>query len=529
MKRKGFVVLAFLMFVVTLATAQTRGVAQNAIPGDNNIRYYRLALPVTVSAYQQDLGSDYNNVLRFWRECEDYANRMFVPLGICFDVVEDSRLVMSQPNMIDENIYNVNFGTELTNEAVGSDTYDVGMWIHHRSEYDENTGLSIGNGAYNTSTKSNGYAKTDKWVVAHELGHMFGAPHTVTGEGSLMDSGGEFFSYPSIKKIREASVRHGIAGAYSVHEVLNSAPVFDSSLMKECYRIPQGACMSVPLYAADADGHTVTYAAIGCSSSTVDDVIEGGDDLAFASLHPALDNVVDYRPRFSADIFDDSYYYVKSGTDVPSMYPGLYSIAFLVNDISQDSGYEALVASPFYSNYAVWDAKVEVVAGTPFKASLYPQKDEYRAGEKVAVEWGVNNSYFGADSRVRITLSTDYGRTFGYVLAESVPARDGSCVVELPNVNVGNVDVDFVTAVRSMPGGIIRVEEIGGVAYTLTALSPEQGGSFVVVGGEETAVNAPAADKGADVLYDLSGRMLPRRTVPETGVYISRGRKCLIR
>ena len=194
-----------------------------------------------------------------------------------------------------------------------------------------------------------------------------------------------------------------------------------------------------------------------------------------------MDNVVDYRPRFYADIFDDSYYYVQSGTDVPSMYPGLYSIAFLVNDVPQDSSYEALVASPFYSNYAVWDAKVEVVAGTPFKASLYPQKDEYRAGEKVAVEWGVNNSYFGADSRVRITLSTDYGKTFGYVLAESVPARDGSCVVELPNVNVGNVDVDFVTAVRSMPGGIIRVEEIGGVAYTLTALSPEQGGCFVVV------------------------------------------------
>ena len=105
MKRIRFTILAFLMLMFAFATAQTRGVAKNAIPGDNNIRYYRLALPVTVSAYQQDLGSDYNNVLRFWRECEDYANRMFVPLGICFDVVEDSRLVMSQPNMIDENIY----------------------------------------------------------------------------------------------------------------------------------------------------------------------------------------------------------------------------------------------------------------------------------------------------------------------------------------------------------------------------------------------------------------------------------------
>ena len=61
MTKIRFTVLAFLLFVVTLATAQTRGVAKDAIPGDNNLRYYRLALPVTVSAYQQDFGSDYNN------------------------------------------------------------------------------------------------------------------------------------------------------------------------------------------------------------------------------------------------------------------------------------------------------------------------------------------------------------------------------------------------------------------------------------------------------------------------------------
>ena len=271
--RLKFTILLCILFA--FATAQTRGVAQNAIPGDNNMRYYRLALPVTVSAYQQDLGSDYNNVLRFWRECEDYANRMFVPLGICFDVVEDSRLVMSQPNMIDENIYNVNFGTELTDEAVGSDAYDVGMWIHHRSEFDENTGLSIGNGAYNTSTKSNGYAKTDKWVVAHELGHMFGADfHTSQGEGSLMDNEGEFFSYPSILLIREESVNHGVSGAHTYKSVTNSAPVFDAAVMKDTYRVPQGACIAIPVSATDE--HVVTYSAIGCSSSNIKDV--NGED-----------------------------------------------------------------------------------------------------------------------------------------------------------------------------------------------------------------------------------------------------------
>ena len=483
MKRFRFAVLAFLLFVVTLVTAQTRGVAKDAIPGDNNMRYYRLALPVTVSAYQQDLGSDYNNVLHFWRECEDFANRMFVPLGICFDVVEDSRLVMSQKNMIDDNIYNVtSFGTELTDAAVGSTTYDVGMWIHHRGEYEENSGLSVGNGVYNTSTKSSGYAKTDKWVVAHELGHMFGADfHTSQGEGSLMDNEGEFFSYPSILLIRQESVKHGVTGAYTYKSVTNSAPVFDTNVMKDSYRIPQGACIAIPVSATDE--HIVTYSAIGCSSANVTDV-NGEDGMVpyFRSLAPQSAAVIDYRPQYRADIYDEEFYFVTEGTDVPSMSAGSYPIAFLANDMPEATGYDYLTANPFYSNYSVWDATVQIVGGTAFNASLTPQKNSYSAGEAVTVMWGVNSNYFTDNSRLRITMSANYGESFDYVLAESVPATDGSYTVVLPNVNIGNVDVDFVTATRSMRGGIIRIEEIGGVAYTLTTLSPENGGGFNITG-----------------------------------------------
>ena len=487
MKRIRFAVFALLLFALTLATAQTRAVANSAIPGDNNMRYYRLALPVTVSAYQQDFGSDYNNVLRFWSECEEFANRMFVPLGICFDVVEDSRLVMSQSNMIDQNIYNVtSFGTELTNEVVGAAAYDVGMWVHHRSEFDENTGLSVGNGVYNSSTKSSGYAKSDKWVVAHELGHMFGADfHTAQGEGSLMDNEGEFFSYPSILLIREESVKHGVSGAYTYKSVTNSAPVFDAAVMKDTYRVPQGACIAIPVSATDE--HVVTYSAIGCSSSNIKDVNgENGFVPHFCSLAPQRTAVIDYSPKYRADIYAEDFYFVTSGTDVPSMSAGSYPIAFLANDMPEATDYDYLTANPFYSNYSVWDATVQIVGGTAFKASLTPAKNSYSAGETVTVKWGVNSNYFTKDSRVRITMSTNYGQSFDYVLAESVPATDGSSAVVLPNVNVGAVDVDFVTAVHSMRGGIIRVEEIGGVAYTLTTLSPNSGGGFTVTGGGST-------------------------------------------
>ena len=472
------------LFVAFVATAQTRGAVNSAIPGDNNMRCYRLALPVTVSAFQNDLDSDYNNVLAFWRECEEFANRMFVPLGICFDVVEDNRLVMSQPNMIDQKIYNViSFGTELTNEVIDSGAYDVGMWVHHRSEFEENSGLSVGNGVYNSSTKSSGYAKTDKWVVAHELGHMFGADfHTAQGEGSLMDNEGKFFSYPSILLIREESVKHGTGGTYTYMSVANTAPLFDTSVMKNVYRIPQGACLAIPVSATDE--HAVTYSAIGCNSANIRNVNgEDGYVPHFKSLQPQMSNVIDYRPMYRADIYDPGFYFEEYGTNVPAMQAGKYSIAILANDMPALTSYDYLLNNPFYSNYAVWDAEVQIVSGTAFNASISPAKTNYSAGETVTVKWGVNTNYFGADSRLRITMSADYGKTFPYVLAESVAATDGSCTVTLPNV-----DVDFVTATRSMRGGIIRVEEVGGVAYTLTTLSPENGGGFNVTGGGDIPV-----------------------------------------
>lgn len=493
---------AFNTFGQDLMSVNTRASVFGSIPSDNTLRYYRLAIPVTRSAYVEDLDEDYNNVLQFWRDCEEFANRMFVPLGICFDVVEDERLVKTDYFTYEENVYTLQAnGTTNTNDLIGADSYDVAMWVHHRDVAAENSGLSVEGGVYISNTKGSGYSKTDKWVVAHELGHMFGAPHTTTGEGSLMDSGGDdFFSYPSIKKIRDLAVEKGAGSANNAVKVSNSAPVFDNANMKDSYRIPQGACIAIPVYANDTDGNMLTYSAIGCSSSTVGNVKEGGYMPHFASLIPQTSNVIDYRPKFTADIYYDDFYYGQDGTNIPAMNAGSYNIAILVNDVPASMEYDYLTANPFYSNYAVWDATVQIVGGTLFNASMSPAKNSYSAGEQVTVSWGVNSNYFTADSRLRITMSTDYGKTFGYVLADNVPAIDGSKAVTLPDTNVGNIDVDFKTATRSMRGGIIRVEEIGGVAYTLTTLSPENGGGFNITGGGDApmtyTISVTAGDGG---------------------------------
>ena len=525
-----------LALIGCIAYANSRAgeiTSMDALPGDGVLRFYRLAIPVTKSAFECDLDGNYENVLAFWQECENFVNKVFVPLGFCFDVVEDERLVMSQRNMIEDNIYNApSFGTELLDEVIESSAYDVGMWVVHRDEFEENSGLSAVDGAYSASTKASGYAKTDKWVVAHELGHMFGAVHTPQGEGSLMDNMGEFFSYPSIKTIRNRAKN---TASYKNIAVENNAPQFDAEKMKSIYHIPQGAFFAIDVCATDKENHKLMYTAIGCNSSNVDKVQDSWDGVkpSFPSFAPQESNVISYSPIYTADVFYDDSFWLKDGTAIHEMEPDSYDLSILVNDVPNTAfSYEALQVSPFYSTYAIWEAKVEIVAGTAFSASLSPQKTSYTAGEEVKVVWGVNKDCFTKDSRLRITMSTDYGKTFKYVLADGVSALDGQCSVKLPSVNVGQVEVDFTTAKRTMNGGIIKIEEVDGVAFTLTSFDPMDGKSFIVTDGvdedidedETTGAEQLTIDNSQLTIYDLQGR---RVKTPGKGLYIINGKKVI--
>lgn len=476
--KRVFISLFLIFFTLLFAVAEE-------VCGDNVMRFYRMAVPVTHSAYEEDFDEQYERVIDFWRSTEEFMNRVFVPLGYCFDIIEDERLVMSKRNSIDDDYYSaVSYGTELLNAAVGASFYDIGMWVTHRPLGSENTGLSVVGGAFNIGTRASGYAESDPWVVAHEIAHLLGADHTT--DGSLMDVGGNFLSVESIKKIRRATLDNNSSyysdeartqlvgangGGYYVYgeKVQNSAPRFNEKAMKSSYRVPQGACLSIEAFVVDDENDRIAYAV---------------DSEYFAILAPSVNSIVDYRPRYSADIFYDDYFYPVSGTDIPSMSPGKYSLKIVANDLPKNDDYSYLLLkeSPFYSLYAQWLADVQIVAGEPFNVGIVAERTAYSPGEEITLRWGVNSNYFTSDSRLRVMLSDDYGESFKYLLADSVPALDGECKVSLPDLYIGEKSVDFITAQRVMRAGIIRLEEIGGAAYTLTCLTPENGGGFTLDG-----------------------------------------------
>ena len=101
----------------------------------------------------------------------------------------------------------------------------------------------------------------------------------------------------------------------------------------------------------------------------------------------------------------------------------------------------------------------------------------------------------------------------------------------MPDLKIDNLDVDFSTAVRSVRAGIIRIEEIGGAAYTLSCLTPEGGGGFLLSGSNiPSSISIPSAGKSsAGCIYDVSGRKVsakPASSLPR-GIYICNGKRVL--
>lgn len=549
----------FLLFILTVFTAPLTTHAQSVLPNraldnsflqhDGVMRYYRVALPVTYTCLQQSFGNDKNAVRDFWREAEDFLNQVYIPIGICMQVIQDDRLMMTKTNVVDSSPYNATgWGTDLINEIVGEKAYDIGLWLSEPADWD-NSGVSILGGAYGTGTKAGGYSQPNIITVAHEMGHLFGAVHT-HDEGAMTEPGlgqsvmgygnpSDFLSLASMKAIfdmnkeknaayysdeaRTKLVGNNAGGnyVYGIKPGNNKAPQIDVTKMSERYRVPQGGCFALPIFATDTDGDRITYV-----------FQQYEDGASFHAYGPSASSVIDFHPQYTMFPYDD-YLFIDDGTDLPQMPAGTYNFIAAVNDLptSSQMNYDALVANPFCPKYSIFKTQIEIVAGTPFSATLSPNKTHYSAGESVQVKWGINSSLFDSNTRVRITMSDNFGKTYDHILAEGIPAKNGSCEVVLPLLSFGELNQTFGKGNRNVRPGIIRIEIEGGIAYTLTCTSPENSGAaggFTMSGGTPTSIQRPHITT-TDAIYDLNGRLIKQGATQisdlPTGIYIHKGQK----
>lgn len=507
-----------------VAETSQNGHERNFLYNANVMRIWRVALPVTKGAFETDFGSDKQKVLAFWNNMEQYLNEIFTPtVGYAFKVIQDEKLmnVVTTPNDFDtqtEDALKYPESRDNMEKLLSGTDYDAGLWIVKGAS--GISGLTIKNAAYTKNGRTQSYCSNNEIHVCHELGHLFGASHVQSNVGaslepldgqSLMSYGipHDFLSLYSVNEIRTAlsssesspfyydtperttmmpkdyamsefqkmiaNVVYGIATPGDEH-----SPRLSDEVCKETYTIPEGACFKWTLNGTDPLGYPLKFA---CQPVKQPVVSRG-----LMTLRETSDGVVDYKPLYRAyDNQDKKLFYLADGGDPTTVQAGDY--IFWMAAIRQPKyslTYDNLIAHPYYPAIDGFQTKLTIVSGTPFKAKVAdePTDHTFEQGQKVTVTWGVNNDYFKSGMKVRLLLSTDFGQTFPYVLREGVDATSGKCEVVLPAVSINKVS--FGGTKRMVRGGIIKVEEEDGIAYTLTCLNPgdatghsEEGGFLV--------------------------------------------------
>jgi hypothetical protein len=370
--------------------------------------------------------------------------------------------------------------TQAQNDSEGV-PYDIGH-LFAGTGYSGNA-CSVGNtcsagangGAWSTSGSPTGAAYT--FLVAHEMGHQFGARHTFNGSGcnpgswdgaSAQEpgSGTTLMSYfsicgadnllpgapgtinlyyhrDSIERIVSYTQVGGGSGCPTTTATGNNPPTVNGGAD---FTIPQGTPFVLTATGGDVDGDALTYcweqtniAPASAAATTVDD----GVIPLFRSYPPTADPTRTFPAL--ADLLAGNLFPGTLGEQLPLTNRTLAFSVVARDNVANGGG----VTSD--------DVQITVAAAAgPFAVTSPNGGEAWAQGSAQTVTWDVAGTD-GAPinvANVRILLSTDGGLTYPTVLAAST-ANDGSEGVTLPACV-------HVTTAR------VRVEAIGNVFFDVS-------------------------------------------------------------
>ena len=476
---------------------------------DGVFRHYRLALPVDYSIYNSTFFyKDVNRVKAFWYATIAFVNELYRnDVGVDFTLVDDEALIFtttenqlfgrgSRANDV------VNDGTITLNKHYDPKKYDLAVILtDYREKYN---GMAAVYSAYEQHNKANATARPVKpSTIAHEIGHMFGADHTFSNGGnytskteigsgqSIMSYGHEyprdFFSLISLETIRRflgnsmayyadeartqvAGKRVEGTGSNLVYGVKsnNQPPVLDRSHLKKEYVIPKDTYFQFYLTGKDAENDTITYIA----------------HQADRRFHSTKSNArfMTYKGKTNGNIrFETTWFEKERNTFAPiaatsplNYTPGVFTFWLAAADHNRADRNHVV-------KYDVEEVKVKIAEGKPFQIQNFDngsweQNRTYNGGQLLTLHWQVDENIFGKDSKVRILLSDDSGKTYKYILKETAD-NNGTCDVILPNINIGTT---HGYSGKQRGKGVIKIEVIDGLAFALSCTKPYHVGGFMI-------------------------------------------------
>ena len=481
------------------ASATARGVAlaEVALPSEdkrvlyntNVMRTYRLAMLIDYSFYKGHCRSDMNKVKAFMTEVQAGLNEVCGrEIGCQFELVNDPRLIITTK---EKEVYDrpsvrtvVERATGDFNSLIGEENYDAGIVF---SVYKDNRGLAH-LGEITGKLKGGCIANHEFYIILHEFGHLLGSAHTFTIGGqtassftepdrgnSIMsyinDPYGTYFSLPSIYTIRNRTNLHDAYYSDKARTQLvglpqanipygevsdNRAPVIHRAKLKKSYTLPPDTYFQFDIEASDPDGDPLLYMA-----HQADFKIFG--KARFPSNRPTESNRIEFYQPYKKNGGTNEwkpvdYKFTKPGET------GEFTFWLGVCD-GKVGAYKN--GKPHVPLYDVYETKVNIVGGTPFRITNITKSraDRFKYGKETTIFWNVDKNIFGEDSKVRILFSDDYGKSYKYVLADGIP-NNGKATVIFPTQakgwNGGNLYVE----------GLFKIEVLNHIAYAVSSDTP---------------------------------------------------------